>query len=63
MHTYAAENSKRVRLERGASWGVFTQNGEWLDGPIRYADPTFCRWVASGHVMQERREKIGRAHV
>jgi len=54
MHTYTAESAKRVRVERGGVWGLFTENGVWLEGAIRSADPTFCRWVASAHAMAWR---------
>jgi hypothetical protein len=54
MQTYRAESPHRVRVESHTAWGVFTENGEWLEGPIRSADPTFCRWVASGRLLQER---------
>jgi hypothetical protein len=54
LHTYTAESPDRIRLEFRSGWGVFTASGEWIEGPIRSADPTFCRWVASGLVLKER---------
>jgi len=54
LHTYTAEGTDRVRLENSGGWGVFTASGEWIEGPIRSADPTFCRWVASGLVFKQR---------
>ena len=53
LHSYTAESRDRIRLESRNGWGVFTANGEWIEGPIRWADPTFCRWVASGCALQE----------
>lgn len=54
MQTYRAIDPRRVRVESRSAWGLFTENGEWIEGPIRSADPTFCRWVASGCLLQER---------
>jgi hypothetical protein len=58
MFTYRAEGPHRVRVESLSAWGLFTENGEWIEGVLRSADPTFCRWVASGCVMRERRAAV-----
>jgi hypothetical protein len=42
---YAAYSRDRVRVRRGDEWGEFNRDGHWLEGTIRFADPTFCRWV------------------
>jgi hypothetical protein len=47
-----------VKVERGGAWGRFTQNGDWLEGEIRYADPTFCRWVTSAEIAAEWRRAV-----
>ena len=60
MHTYTAESPERIRLEGRNGWGVFTANGEWIEGPIRWADPTFCRWVASGCAVEQGRKSAAR---
>jgi hypothetical protein len=54
MHLYTAQSRRRVRVDGRNAWGLFSENGEWLDGAIRSADPTFCRWVTSGFVIDER---------
>jgi hypothetical protein len=47
---YAAYGPNRVRVKRGEQWGEFDRNGNWLDGTLRCADPTFCRWVTGEHI-------------
>jgi hypothetical protein len=47
---YAAYGANHVRVERGEQWGEFNRDGVWLEGQIRFADPTFCRWVSGEHI-------------
>jgi hypothetical protein len=54
LQLYRAESAERVRVEGNNGWGLFTQDGVWVEGPIRSADPTFCRWLASAHSLAER---------
>jgi hypothetical protein len=51
---YAAYDRHRVHVKRGNLWGEFDRNGNHLEGDIRYADPTFCRWVTGEHIYNER---------
>lgn len=61
---YRAESPDRIRVERAGhkeKWGYFDRNGRWLEGPLRWADPTFCRFISSGWIVAERTEQGGRA--
>ena len=51
---YAAYGPNRLRVTRGDQWGEFDRNGNWLAGEIRFADPTFCRWVSGEHIYNAR---------
>jgi hypothetical protein len=51
---YGAYGENRLRVKRGDQWGEFDRNGGWLEGEIRSADPTFCRWVTSEFIYNAR---------
>lgn len=51
---YGAYDGTRLRVTRGDLWGEFDRNGSYLAGPLRYADPCFCRWVTGEHLYNER---------
>jgi hypothetical protein len=61
---YCAEGQHRIRVERAGRddlWGYFDGDGRWLEGPLRWADPPFCRYMSSGWVTAMRSEH-GRDH-
>jgi len=54
---YRAEGKHRIRVERAGQqqlWGYFDGDGRWLEGPLRWADPTFCRFMSSGWILAAR---------
>jgi hypothetical protein len=54
---YLAERHDWIRVQRAGSddlWGYFNGDGQWLEGPLRSADPTFCRYMSSGCIVAER---------
>jgi len=51
---YGAYGPDRVRVTRGDQWGEFNRDGHWLEGEIRFADPTFCHWVTGEHRYNAR---------
>jgi hypothetical protein len=57
---YGAYDSEHVLVEQNGDWGVFTRNAEWIEGPLRMADPIFARWVTSKFIMDAVLEKKGR---
>ncbi|MGD9946587.1 MAG: hypothetical protein AB7S98_25510 [Burkholderiaceae bacterium] len=38
----------RVRVEHEGRCGLFREDGCWLEGELRNADPLMCKWIA-GH--------------
>jgi hypothetical protein len=50
---YTAEGALRIRVERGDQWGYFDDQGRWLEGPLRSADPTFCRYLSSSWLVDQ----------
>jgi hypothetical protein len=60
---YRAESRNRIRVERAGhkeQWGYFDSDGRWLEGPLRWADPTFCRFISSGWIFAARSEQGSR---
>jgi hypothetical protein len=54
---YSAEGEHRIRVQRAGHdelWGYFDGDGRWLEGPLRSADPTFCRYMSSGWILAAR---------
>ncbi|MFM1987167.1 MAG: hypothetical protein RJA99_124 [Pseudomonadota bacterium] len=39
-----------VRVEDGGRVGHFRENGAWVRGDLRQADPLMCKWIA-GHAF------------
>jgi hypothetical protein len=60
---YAAYGPNHVRITRGEQWGEFDRNAYHLGGPLRSADPSFCRWVSGEHIDNARlREANSKIH-
>ena len=51
--SYTAESATRIRVQRGNQWGYFTDRGQWQEGPLRYADPCFCRFLSSSWMVEQ----------
>jgi hypothetical protein len=46
---YEEAGPDRVQVtDRDGAVGVFTGDGAWVSGDLRFADPEVCRWVRSG---------------
>lgn len=60
--TYEALGPDRVRVTHGNQSGVFDRDANWIEGVITSADPCFCRFIASGARMDERRRDWGKAY-
>ncbi len=57
---YAALAKDRVRVEGDSGeWGEFDRNGTWLEGPLRHADPIFCRWVTGELIATDCAARAG----
>jgi len=57
---YGAYDANHVRVEEDGKWGLFTRNAEWIDGPLRSADPIFARWVTGKFIMEAVLRRAGR---
>ena len=38
----------------GGRSGIFTHEGEWIEGALRFCDPQLCGWVAGPIVANHR---------
>ena len=43
--TYELREDGTVRVSRGDQEGVFTEEGIYVSGEIRFADPQVCNWI------------------
>jgi hypothetical protein len=43
--TYELREDGTVRVSRGNQEGVFTGEGIYISGEIRFADPQVCNWI------------------
>jgi hypothetical protein len=60
--TYEVVGENRVQVQDGNQTGLFDRSGRWLEGDLKSADPSFCRYVASAWVIAERRRTLGKAY-
>ena len=44
---YELDEDGNVRLSKGNSVGIFTNEGRHISGDIRFADPQLCVWVGN----------------
>jgi hypothetical protein len=46
---YEEAGPDRVRVtDREGTRGLFSGDGRWVEGQLRFADPELCRWIRSG---------------
>ncbi len=51
---YAAIDADQVLVQaEDGAWGRFNRNARWIEGPLRHADPIFCRWVTGEIIARE----------
>ncbi len=55
---YTAEGPRRIRVEHANEFGYFDDCGRWLDGPLRSADPCFCRFLSSSWIVEQNLEQF-----
>lgn len=51
---YERHDNGTIRVTDGDVSGVFTHEGEWIEGELRSCDPQLCGWVA-GPLMANHR--------
>ncbi len=44
---YQADEDGNIRLSNGNSVGIFTNEGVYISGDIKHADPQLCVWVGN----------------
>ena len=44
---YELTEAGQIRLTDGDQQGLFHQDGRWIEGDIRQADPQMCVWVGN----------------
>jgi hypothetical protein len=57
---YEENGDGLVRVSKDGQWGTFTAGGEWVDGPLKHADPHVCLWVG-GRQVATRHEEAAQA--
>lgn len=45
-HTYESCDDGLIRVSKGNSHGLFREDGRWISGEVRSADPLLCLWIA-----------------
>ena len=44
---YEVTDDGHIRLSNGNRVGIFTNEGVWVSGDIKHADPQLCVWVGN----------------
>ncbi len=52
--------SGTIEVTKNGQRGVFTEQGKWLEGEIRQADPHLCLWIA-GEQLPNRFQQAAEA--
>ncbi|MFN8021496.1 MAG: hypothetical protein U0Q03_08215 [Acidimicrobiales bacterium] len=51
---YEQDGHGHVRVTRDGKVGIFTTEGQWLDGELYEADPHLCGWVGGPKLAHHR---------
>lgn len=51
---YERDDDGNVVVTDGDRRGIFTADGRWLQGELRFCDPQLCGWVAGPQVGNHR---------
>jgi len=57
---YQADEDGNIRLSNGNSVGIFTNEGIYLSGDIKHADPQLCVWVGNNPDPESMFRRAGR---
>ena len=55
---YQLTEDGNIRVSKGTSHGIFTDQGKHLSGDIREADPQLCVWVGNNPEPEEQLSTI-----
>ncbi len=45
-----------VRVSKDGQWGLFRNDGAWVEGDVYSADPHLCGWIAGPKLLHHRLE-------
>ena len=51
---YERYGDGQIKVTDGETSGIFTHEGEWIEGELRWCDPQLCGWVAGPIVANHR---------
>ena len=51
---YERHGDGQIKVTDGDKVGVFTDEGEWIEGELRFCDPQLCGWVAGPLMLNHR---------
>ncbi len=51
---YERHGDGLIKVTDGDKSGIFTHEGEWIEGELRCCDPQLCGWVAGPIVANHR---------
>lgn len=51
---YGQRADGTIEVRKGGIVGVFDEDGVWLSGELRIAEPGMCRWVSTAGLAQTR---------
>ena len=51
---YERHGDGQIKVTDGDKVGVFTDEGEWIEGELRFCDPQLCGWVAGPIMLNHR---------
>lgn len=54
---YERHGDDLIKVTDGDKVGVFTNEGEWVEGDLRFCDPQLCGWVAGPLMANHRMSK------
>lgn len=54
---YERHEDGLIKVTDGDKVGVFTNEGEWVSGELRFCDPQLCGWVAGPLMANHRMSK------
>ncbi len=51
---YEQDGEGHIRVSFEGKWGLFNDNGSYIEGEIRECDPQLCGWVGGPQVANHR---------
>lgn len=51
---YERHGDGQIKVTDGDTWGIFTNQGQWVSGELRECDPQLCGWVGGPQFLNHR---------